>query len=120
MTYDFNDTKYYLKKRGEICNAADCGKCPLSKNNNGKKLACDRYEERFPEEAIAAVREWHESKTKKQQTYLNDFLSKFPNAVKDKNGYPRAICACNIYPEIFGRAEKCGDCGVCWDMEMEE
>lgn len=120
MTYDFNDTKYYLQKRGEICNAADCGKCPLSKNNNGKKLACDRYEERFPEEAIAAVREWHESKTKKY-TYLDDFFDKFPDAPKAIDGYPY-IKPCFIYSEIKNNNKyACTLCSSnnCWDMKKE-
>ena len=119
MTNDYNNTAYYLKKRGEMCNAADCGKCPLSMNNNGKMLACDRYEERFPEEAIAAVKEWYE-KEEKKFTYKDDFFGKFPNAAKTSDGYPKDLIACVFYPQIRDKYNgDCSNCMKCWDMEKE-
>ncbi len=124
MTNNFNDTKYYLRKRGEMCNAVDCDQCPLSEINNGKKLGCDQYEERFPEEAIAKVKAWHEKKYKKY-TYRDDFFSKFPNAKRDTEGNPmdsvtsETIPACSLYPEIKDKCTECSDCEICWDMKKE-
>lgn len=121
MENDYNNTRYYLKKRGEMCITISCDKCPLSKNNNKASLVCDAYERNYPVDAIAAVKEWYE-KEEKKFTYKDDFFSKFPDALTGISGHP-LVKACNIYPEIKNIGEgTCifKDCGDCWNMEMEE
>ena len=124
MPENYNNTVYYLKKRGEICSATHCDKCPLADNNNGTGLACEQYEKKFPEKAIAAVREWHEKETKKF-TYKDDFFNKFPRARQDTEGFPmdratsKIIPACSIYPEILNKVVECSDCADCWNMEKK-
>ena len=83
-------------------------------------MACDRYEERFPEEAIAAVKEWH------VHTYWEDFLSKFPDALKTADDYPKdeitskTIPACSLYPEIKDKCTECSDCRICWNRKKRD
>ena len=110
--------KFIYKKKYEICNFTDCYECPLSEGNNGKSLACYLYDLKYPEEAIAKVKAWHEKKYKKY-TYRDDFLSKFPDALTDISGHP-LVKACTLYPEIKnigGGTCIFKDCDDCWDME---
>ena len=117
MTDNYNNTAYYLRKRGEMCSITDCDECPLSENNNGKSLNCNLYEQRHPAEAVVAVREWYRGEAK--VTYRDDFLDKYPKATKKANGYPAGVFACTLYPEITDRITDCSsDCKQCWDMEM--
>ncbi len=117
---NYNNTKVYLRKKYEMCNFTNCFECPLSENNNGKSLACYLYDSKYPEEAIAAVREWHESSEKKF-TYKDDFFGKFPNAAKTSDGYPKDLIACVFYPQIRDKYNgDCSDHNKCWDMEKED
>ena len=121
MTNDFNDTKYYLRKKYEMCSeCVICEGCPLSTDNNGKALNCREFEKNYPEATIAAVQEYHERKTKKH-TYLDDFFNKFPDAPKALDGYPY-IKPCFIYSEIKNNNKyACTLCSSnnCWDMKKE-
>lgn len=120
MPENYNNTAYYLRKRGEMCIIISCDECPLSKQNNKTSLLCDAYERNYPEEAIAAVKEWNE-KEEKKFTYKDDFFSKFPNAAKTSDGYPKDLIACLFYPQIRDKYNGyCSSCKKCWDIEKEE
>ncbi len=118
---NYNDTKVYLKKKGEICSTI-CDECPLSNNNNGRSLNCNTYEQNYPTDAIAKVKEWHKKKEKKY-TYRDDFLDKYPKALTTTDSYPKdtfmtnPISPCSVYPQIRHKVVECDDCGICWDMK---
>ena len=60
---------------------------------------------------------------KKRKTYTEDFLEKFPKAIKYTAGGTRpAFCRSNIYNGGFEDQHYCNTttCKVCWDEEMEE
>lgn len=49
----------YLKTMRPICeDGRNCGKCPLSYNNNGAGINCQDYAAYYPEEAVATVEKW--------------------------------------------------------------
>lgn len=108
----------------------DCEFCPMTK----AKLAVD-YEYStcaemmtdHPDEANAAILKWcaehteqpesvSEQPTKKQKTYKQDFLEKFPNAERRMDGSP-SVCRNKVY--------NCGGCFLnkscvsCWNEVME-
>lgn len=112
------DAIEYLKEKArmtENCRVS-CDDCPLSADNNKMDLRCDVFENRHPEEAVAAVENW--AKEHPVRTYKSVFLEKFPDAKIEKNGVPYP---CIIY--LFGekvRPRACGNCTYCWDREVEE
>lgn len=49
----------YLRTMRSICeDGRNCGKCPLSYNNNGAGINCQDYAAYHPEEAVAIVEAW--------------------------------------------------------------
>lgn len=49
----------YLRTMRSICeDGRNCGKCPLSYNNNGAGINCQDYAAHYPEKAVAAVQKW--------------------------------------------------------------
>lgn len=49
----------YLQTMRPICeDGRNCGKCPLSYNNNGAGINCQDYAAYYPEEAVAIVEAW--------------------------------------------------------------
>lgn len=66
------------------------------------------------EERVAFVEQW--SKAHPQKNRLQDFLEKYPNAIINKAGNPRACC------EQLGYTQECynGTCLECWNQPMEE
>lgn len=51
----------YLRTMRSICeDGRNCGKCPLSYNNNGAGINCQDYAAHYPEKAVAAVQKWAE------------------------------------------------------------
>ena len=89
-----------------------CSNCPLSHQHNGTDYACYQLERLNPERAIEIVEKW--SKEHPLKTYSQDFLEKFPNALKDHNGIPTS-CKRNIYGGICR-----GGCLYCWNSQMEK
>lgn len=69
----------------------------------------------LPDNADEIIDEW--VKEHPLKTYAQDFLEKFPNAMKSNNGQPM-YCRANIY----GDKPEChmGGCEECWNTVMEE
>ena len=93
-------TKNYLSEKARLCseNIPDCDKCPLAHFNNGHNITCTDFEWKCPEETIKIVQKWsdsHKLKTYLEETYLEDFLEKFPNT-KLWEGTPNA-CVSLLY-----------------------
>ena len=55
-----------------------------------------------------------------KKTYEQDFIEKFPNALKDEYG---ELCACvrDVYGvECLGETDEVQSCKECWNLLMEE
>lgn len=65
------------------------------------------------EERVAFIEQWVEEHPRK--TRMQDFLEKFPNAIINKAGNPRACC------EQLGYTQEChnGTCLEYWNQPME-
>lgn len=109
----------YFKEKARMTETSEqkvcgitCRECPLNSFINGKSIPCSSFEMLYPEEAIAAVKEWAEENPKK--TRLQDFLEKYPNAELDGKGFPLA-CA-----EELGYCSECDcRCTKCWNEPVE-
>lgn len=115
-----NAIKYQKEKRRMTkgCSSSSCDDCLLHPKNNKKGILCTRFEQQYPEKAVAIVENW--AKEHPVKTYKSVFLEKFPDAKIEKNGVPYP---CIIY--FFGekvRPGACGNCSCtyCWDREVEE
>lgn len=109
-----DDVKYFKERKRMTEDCKYCVDCPLNLSNNGKRLSCGKFENNYPEKAIAIVEEW--AKEHPVGTYESVFLEKFPNA--------RMADVINICVEtIFGNSvPECGDinCEDCWNREVED
>lgn len=107
----------YLKEKNRMtkgCNIT-CSACPLSRVNNGCDESCCTIEIESPEKAIEIVENW--SKEHPVKTYLDDFLEKYPNALRDRDGTPKS-CVNNLYnitPNCV-----CPVCDECWKQPLIE
>ena len=95
----------------------NCNDCPLSGMRNGRDMICRKFEISYPEEAIQIVEVW--SHNNPQKTYLMDFLEKFPNCEKDRNGIPES-CRKYIYPQTTKKDCYGIKCVDCWNEPMPE
>lgn len=58
----------YLQTMRPICeDGRNCGKCPLSYNNNGKGINCQDYAAYYPKEAVATVERWARERSQKNE-----------------------------------------------------
>ena len=111
------DTVKYFKEKARMtknCSRGYCNNCALGRRKNSLGIFCYDFELQKPEEAVKIVEEWakaHQQKTRKQ-----DFFEKYPNALRNSNGYPRTCC------EYLGYCKGCivGKCHNCWDEPVEE
>lgn len=112
-----------MKIRNRTCKHydGDCENCPLYNRNNGRKLFCTDFLERYPEEAEKILSKWAEEHP--QKTILMDFLEKYPNAKLDDDGTPEGPCPFHlgyddddncIYGDVYDSCKKC------WNRPLEE
>lgn len=107
--------KYQKEKRRMTkgCSSSSCDDCLLHPKNNKKGILCTRFEQQYPEKAVAIVENW--AKEHPARTYKSVFLEKFPDARIVFSGAP-AACVNDIF-----RIEHCTkDCSECWNREVEE
>lgn len=95
-----------------------CADCPLSRDNNEKRVSCSELEILHTEKSIAIVQKWSEEHLRKM--ILQDFLEKYPDAPLADKGYPQ-LC---IYALGY-KGEDCGEilntkCKACWNRPLEE
>lgn len=105
---DFIKTKERMTKSCRTCEG-----CSLSFENNGKRMFCDTFVKRYPEEGVRIVEEWgkeHPLKTRRQV-----FFEKFPNAPRDEYDYPK-ICpnTCGL-GDVSNLESTSITCIDCWD-----
>lgn len=121
MKIDCNITENYLKEKArmiESCKKADCSGCVFYNNRPcpTEFFQCDG-DIPNPDGAIKFVQQWSDAHP--QKTYKEDFFLRFPNALKNKNGYPQ-VSPCNIYKECCDNICDNYSCANCWDKVMEE
>ncbi|MGN1231564.1 MAG: hypothetical protein ACI4TP_06655 [Anaerotignum sp.] len=104
-------------KRGNCM--IECNECPLSGNNNGKKMTCSFFEIAFPERAISEVQRWAEEHPVK--TMMQDFLEKYPNAPTEYDGTPEFCPGSLGYQNNYELCESSDDnkCMKCWNRPLE-
>lgn len=100
------DAVKYVKEKARMTKvnthgycATPCCECGLSNKNNGRNIDCARFENLYPEEAVAVVEKWSEEH--KLKTRAQVFFEKFPDAPKHEDGRPRSC------PMYCGLAENC-------------
>lgn len=112
------DAVLFLKEYKRMCDSVtDCKHCPLGEYFlplYSYDYSCPQYCFDNPHYAANAVEQW--VKEHPQKTRMQDFLEKFPNAIINKAGNPRACC------EQLGYTQEChnGTCLECWNQPMEE
>lgn len=105
---DFIKTKERMTK-----SCRNCEGCSLSFENNGKRMFCDTFIKKYPEEAVRIVEEWgkeHPLKTRRQV-----FFEKFPNAPKIQNGNPRGCPNTCGLGNVSSLECSFTVCTACWD-----
>lgn len=109
----------YLKTRERMCGESyGCSVCPLAM---GEPLGCETVESQHPEEAVEVVEKWDVEHP--AETYISDFLKKFPNAILDNKGYP-PNCVRYLYGNDHALTSGCWcddvSCSDCWDRPIKE
>lgn len=90
--------KYFEEKARMTENCEiDCEKCLLSYRNRGTILGCRCFEYEYPEKVIEIVERW--SKAHPQKTQADLFFERYPDAKKDKNGFP-ALCPSKVFTQV--------------------
>ena len=108
-----------MKATGIVRRANEDGLIPISKAIRDRlNIGEDCYLEFFIDEREGTIMlKKYEPVSKK--TYEQDFLEKFPNALKEDNG---ELCACvrDVYGvECLGATDELKSCKECWNLLME-
>lgn len=114
MEYNFADViKEKVKMCDKYCLAGYCNRCPLASLNNGHKIICDKFMERYPEEYAKIVIDWAEAHKPK----TNGEVAK--ELLEEKFGIemPKSFTGCT-----FTKCTDIDDCANCpnhhfWDKE---
>lgn len=104
-----------------MCKEYDCPNCPLEKLANNKGEACYNFIKHHPRQTEECLVEW--DKEHPAKTFATDFFEKYPNALKDEFGFPKAcprglgyIKFCPNYPALTAAQ----GCRECWNQPMKE
>ena len=113
------DAVDYLKTRERMCGElCGCSGCPLAEEG---VVGCDAIESQRPEEAVEIVEKW--SVEHPVETYISDFLKKFPNAILDDKGYP-SDCVRYLYGNDHAPLGDRGcagvSCSTCWNRPIKK
>lgn len=108
-----------MKATGIVRRANEDGLIPISKAIRDRlNIGEDCYLEFFVDEKEGTIMlKKYEPVSKK--TYEQDFIEKFPNALKEDNG---ELCACvrDVYGvECPGATDEVQSCKECWNLLME-
>lgn len=113
---DVNKVKMnFVKKFSLMCRAhKGCGGCPLQ-ISSGCLMGHDETETTC-RKTVELVEYWANEHLQKM-TILDDFLEKYPNAIRNSQGFP-VMRPCDLG---YINSESCpNDCTLCWKMLMEE
>lgn len=105
------DAVDYLRLKRIMTNDCEisCYKCPLSVYEK-KASSCRLFQEKYPDEAVAIVKDWFERGRLKTRAEV--FFELCPGAIRNSNGNPM-VCA-----KDCGLADKCKftlSCDKCWN-----
>ena len=111
-----------MEIHNRMCKKYQCHECPLGKLAYDKGYAqCLSFMRCLPKEAEERLVEWNKEHPAK--TFASDFFEKYPNALKDEFGFPKAcpralgyIKFCPNYPSLSPAQA----CRACWNQPMEE
>lgn len=115
------DAIEYLKVRSRMTNNCNesCDICPLSYDNNSKKISCSEFESLYPKEAIKIVEDWskeHPTMTnaEKYKQLMKSILGddfEIENCPNKSHDVPS--CAC-------GKMNDCSECEEFWNSEYKK
>lgn len=74
-----------------------CEECPISSNCNGMDVECNNLRIYHPEKYVEIVENWSKAHPRKTQADL--FFERYPNATKDKNGFP-SLCPDRVFIKV--------------------
>lgn len=114
MNYFIEKSRMIKQQKDGVCKL-DCSDCPLSISNNGTDISCSHFETGYPEEAIAIMQKWSDEHPR--ETYLSEFLKKYPNASLNDNGLPKGVCLYNLGLADCKEYRNCVDC---WNQPIED
>lgn len=107
----------YLKIKDEFCSQHECYECAA------RSYCGNAHEEAIhAREFTAMISEWlidrEAEKRGSENTYLEEFYSHYPNAVRNADGTPYSVCR----KAIIGKDRRCEygqTCRECWDMPID-
>lgn len=106
---------YFKEKRRMTGKCKDyCSECALSYVNTQQNVTCIVFEFDYPEKAIEIVEKW--AKENPVRTYKDVFFEKFPNALKNVDGYPLF----DVRYVFGGKHVMCGKFTETWDEEYQD
>lgn len=109
------DVLAFARERRRMCDfySNRCKDCALFKYDCELSGGDEEADKRI----LEYVQAWSDAHP--QKTYLQDFIEKFPNCVKDEKGCP-VSCRKFIYP-LMSRGNCAGwNCSECWNEVMED
>ena len=120
------DAVEFLKEYTRMCYSfKGCTMCPLYDED----IICSEYIKQFPKETVEVVKEWSEQH--KRKTMMDDFLEKFPEALKRFGRYPvvcphvvgyrfNALCPHHTTVNSTVSQLNDNDCQMCWNRIFED
>lgn len=109
------DAVEFLKEKERMCESISCTRCKFIYFDNDDASICSEYMRNHPEEFVKEVEQW--SKENPKQTYLSEFLQKYPDACITETNTP-VTCLGELYKDI----DNCDDysnCNECWNQEIK-
>ena len=111
-----NEKAKILRDFGRMCDSFSCITCVMHRKNNRTGEECVKFIKNNPQKAIEIIEAW--AKEHPERTYIMDFLEKFPQAKRDRDGLP---CFC---VQELGDIKSCPDialrpCEECWNQPMD-
>lgn len=97
-----------LKEFGEVCSSNSCESCAIA-SLRGSELSCQEFMKKFPEK-FASMLEFMQDK---EQTFLNEFRTRFPDCELEDKDIPDTLCRKMVF-EGYVDCEG-GDCVACWE-----
>lgn len=111
------DALEYFKIRSRMTNNCNesCDICPLSYDNNSKKISCGEFESLYPNEAIKIVEEWG-----KEHPFISN-MDKYKEIIRETFGDNFIqICFRENVPTCRCRDFNCSECEEFWGREYKK
>lgn len=124
MKIDCSKTVNYFKEKVRMTNMCGilCRDCPISSDNNKMSIDCNKFQRKYPEQAVEIVQKWSDEHP--QKTRLELFYENYPNA-PHHDGVPNACVGAFGYEGYAERhtdecefCQECYMCRKCWNMPV--